>query len=180
MIYEAWIDDGYEWVNACDPEDYEVFWRFNGEPLSGSWRPIPVRRVPADARSAFRPADFPWLGGHALVMRRTAVDALRDLLERDGEVLPLSTRDEVDLYVLNARVIDAMDKARSVVVMIAGTSRIQYIEHLVLVRSAVEGADVFRLPHRASATYVSERFVERVHRAGLVGLVFNKVCESDG
>lgn len=49
------------------------------------------------------------------------------------------------------------------------------IRKVAFVASAIEGVDLFRLPHRASSTYVSERFVERVRTAGLRGLVFNKV-----
>ena len=41
--------------------------------------------------------------------------------------------------------------------------------------SAIRGEDIFRLPHRASATYVSERFVARVNAANLRGLEFNEV-----
>lgn len=48
------------------------------------------------------------------------------------------------------------------------------IERVAFVQSAIEGLDLFRLPHRSTPTYVSERFVERVKSAGLRGLIFNK------
>jgi hypothetical protein len=48
-----------------------------------------------DDRHACKPSDFPWLGGHALILRTTAVEALRDLLEANGE-LPLATADGVE------------------------------------------------------------------------------------
>ena len=46
---------------------------------------------------------------------------------------------------------------------------------VAFVPSAIRGEDIFRLPHRASATSVSERFVECVNAANLRGLEFNEV-----
>jgi hypothetical protein len=174
-IYVPEGAEGFECVNAVDDQDYEVFRQLKGQPRAATWKPIAVRRVRADDREAFNPSDFPWLGSHALVMRRGAVDALRDILDANGEVLPLSTDDGVELHVLNARVIDAMDEANSSLMRFPETNRIMLIKRIAFVPTAIQGADVFRLPHRASPTYVSDHFVERVEAAGLRGLVFNKV-----
>jgi hypothetical protein len=171
-IYRPMVAEGFEWVNAVRPADYEVFLSFDGKPRASTWEPLPFRRVRPDARSKFLPSDFPWLGGHALVMRRSAVDALRDLLDANGEVLPLSTTDGVELFVLNARVVDALDEARSSLRRFPSSGRIMSIDKPVFVPSAIEGRDLFRLPHRAMPTYVSERFVERVREAGLKGIDF--------
>lgn len=103
------------------------------------------------------------------------MDALRDILAVNSELLPLSTDDGVELYVLNARSIDALDEANSLLMRFPGTNRIMHIQRVAFVASRIEGVDVFRLPHRASSTYVSERFVERVMATGLRGLVFNEV-----
>ena len=174
-LYEPLVAEGYEWVATHAMKDYEVFLEFDGLPKAAAWIPIRVRRARADARQAFTPSDFPWLGSHALVMRRTAVDALRDILEAHGEILPLLTDDGVELSVFNSRVVDALDESRSSLLNFPGTNRIMYISKVAFVRSAISDVDIFRLPHRASSTYVSERFVARVHRAGLRGLEFNKV-----
>lgn len=175
VIYEPLVAEGYEWVNAVQDEDYEVFLQLDGQPRASTWKPIAVRRVRADERQAFNPSDFPWLGSHALIMRRAAVDALRDILDANGEVLPLSTDDGLELFVLNARIVDALDEANSSLMKFPGTDRIMRIKRIAFVTSKIEGIDLFRLPHRASSTYVSERFVERVRAAGLRALVFNKV-----
>ena len=171
--FEPLVREGYEWINCLNQADYEFFAGFDGSPHIAGWNPIPVRRVRADSRQAFKPSDFPWLGSRALVMRRSAVDALRDILDRNGEILPLSTDDGVDLFVLNARVIDALDEASSSLTKFPGTNRIMRLKSVAFVPSAIEGVDLFRLPHRGSATYVSERFVGRVKAAGLHGLAFN-------
>jgi hypothetical protein len=178
-IYEPLVADGYEWINCYDDSDYEVFVGLDGSPRSQQWRPVKVRRVRADEDQEFTPSDFPWLGAHALVMRRKVVDALRDILNAHGEVLPLATDDNVELFVFNARTVDALDEARSSVMKFPGTNRIMRIKQAAFIEPAVRGLDIFRLPHRASSTYVSERFVERVNAAGLAGLEFNKVWPSE-
>ena len=174
-VFEPMVQRGYEWINCADPADYEVFTSFDGSVRGAEWRPIPVVRVPADAQHEFKPSDFPWLGSDALVMRRTAVDALRDILDVNGELLPLVTDDGVELFVLNARVTDALDIAKSSLMMFPGTQRILRVKKVAFVTSAIDGRDLFRLAHRASSTYVSDRFVNRVREANLCGLVFNKV-----
>ena len=174
-VFEPLVRKGYEWINCVNQVDYELFVGFDGTSRGATWKPIPVRRVRADKRHDFKPSDFPWLGSDALVMRRAAFGALNDMLEANGEVLPLSTDDGVDLFVLNARVIDALDEANSSLMKFPGTNRIMRITKLAFIPTAVRGVDIFRLPHRASSTYVSNRFVDRVNAAGLRGLEFTQV-----
>lgn len=174
-VFAPIVREGYEWVNCVNQDDYEVFAGFDGLPRAGTWKPIRVRRVSAQEGRIAEPSDFPWLGSDALVMRRSAVDALRDILDANGEVLPLSTDDGVDLFVLNARVINALDEANSSLMKFPGTDRIMRIKKAAFLRSAIVSADLFRLPHRASSTYVRERFVERINVAGLRGLAFEPV-----
>ena len=176
-IFEPLVAEGFEWVNTCDEQDYEVFRAFDGQPQASNWQPIKVRRVRADARQAFNPSDFPWLGS-ALVMRRKAVESLRDILEAHGEVLPLATDDGTELFVFNARAVDALDETRSSVIRFPETGRVMHIMEIAFVDEAIRNLDMFRLPHRGSPTYVGERFVDRVNAAGLIGLTFKRVWSS--
>jgi hypothetical protein len=171
--------DGFECVNACNPNDYETFFAFDGQSVLDHWTPVRVRRVRADARQACNPSDFPWLGSQALVMRRTAMEALHDILKADGEILPLATDDDVELFAFNARVRDAMDAARSSLVKFPGTDRIMQVKRIAFTASAIQDVHIFRLPHRGSATYVSQHFVDRVTSSALVGLQFNCVWNSE-
>jgi hypothetical protein len=132
-----------------------------------------MRRVRMDERSGFKPSDFPWLGSDVLVMRPRAVLALRPMLEAHGEILPLATDDDVKLFALNVtRVLDALDQEKSSILRIPGTNRIMDIKKAVFRDELLQGVDIFRLPHRASPTYVSQRFVDAVAAAGLEGLEF--------
>lgn len=176
MIFEPMVREGYEWINCANDADYEVFAAFDGSPRAEHWRPVLVRRVRADEHHEFKPSDFPWLGTDALVMRKKAVDALRGMLETSGEVLPLATEDGTELFVLNiTRVLDAVDEQHSQILRFPGSDRIMRIKSIVFREPIVRGVDIFRLPHRASSTYVSDRFVEAVQAAGLKGLLFNRV-----
>ena len=172
-IFQPVCAEGYEWVNPCDSTDYRIFSEFDGRPRSDSWKPIKVRRVRPDDKLGFNPSDFPWLVSDALVMRRTALDALRDILEVHGEVLPLATDDGVDLFVHNTRTVDALDRERSSMEYFPdATNQIMSIHKLVFLESAIRDLDMFRLSQQGLPTYVSERFVERVKSAGLRGLDF--------
>lgn len=177
MIFEPLVMDGYEWVNCYDDADYETFWSFDGSQKGTTgWTPVKVRRVRADERQAFSRSDFPWLGAHALVMRKNAVEALRAILEANGEILPLATDDGTELYVLNVtRVLEAVDEQRSDILRFPESGRIMRVRSIAFIERVVHGIDIFRLPHRASSTYVSDRFVKAVQEAGLEGLEFKQV-----
>ena len=178
MIFKPLVLDDFEWINVHNPNDYETFVTFDGHSLADHWRPVRVRRVQADARHGCKPSDFPWLGSHALVMRRSAMEALQDIWRADGEILPLATDDDVELFVFNAQVKNAMNEAGSSLVMFPETNRIMQVKQIAFIEAVIHGVNVFRLPHRASATYVSQHFVDRVTSAGLCGLEFNCVWTS--
>jgi hypothetical protein len=65
------------------------------------------------------------------------------------------------------------------VLRVPGTDQVMYMMQTSFIEGAIEGNDIFRLSHRGSLTYVSERFVDRVTAAGLVGLVFKSVWSSE-
>jgi hypothetical protein len=178
-IFEPVVGKGYEWVNTCNDDDYEVFWSLDGQSRAADWKPIRVTRVRADERKDFKQSDFPWLGSHALVLSKPAVEALADIMAANGELLPLIDAGGMELFVFNARVVDALDEKRSRLVRFPGTQQIMRVDRHSLVPEVVAPLDIFRLPHKASPTYVSERFIERVRSAELRGLVFNRVWTNE-
>lgn len=173
-IYKPQGADNYEIATFDHDEDYDILLTLDGQPRAATWRPVKVSRTKAP-REAGYPSDFPWMGSSKLIMRRTAVDALRDILDAHGEILPLATDDGVELFIYNAKVVDALDEASSTVSKFPNTDRIMAIKKVAFVKSAIEGLDIFRLSRWPNTSYVSERFVERVNQAGLRGLVFNEV-----
>src|SRR5262249_56741073 len=89
-IYMPLSAEGFE---LCHPERQDDFETLNvqidGTPRLAMWRPIPVRLVHEDAGKKLVGSDSPWLGSHALIFRRSAIDKLGALLEEHGELLPL-------------------------------------------------------------------------------------------
>jgi hypothetical protein len=173
VIFQPLVKEGFEWINACAESDYEIFLSFDGSSRASTWKPVKVRRVRADERQAAKASDFPWLGAHALVMRRQVIDTIGDLLSKYGEILPLSTEDGTELFVLNVtNVLDALDEKRSELTRFRESNRIMRIKKPVFKPAMIANAEIFRLPYRASPTYVSQIFVDRVNGVGLEGLEF--------
>lgn len=170
-IYEPTLAEGYEFINCCLDADYEVFEALDGSPQGSRWNAVKVTLIRNDEGKNLAPCDFPsWPGAPALVMGKRAVDALCDILDSNGEVLPLASDDSTELFVLNAQTIDALDEEHSDIWRIPGSGRIGRIMKVAFQENALCDVDVFRLPHRGSAVYVSQRFVDRVNESGLVGL----------
>ena len=173
MIYEPAPAEGYEWVNTVSPEDYDVFWSFDGKSLTSSWAPIRVRFVSSDEYHSAMRSDFPWLGSHALVLRKRAIDVLQPILRGQAEILPLVADDTQELAILNVtRVLDALCISQSEIIRFPGTDRIMKVIRPEFREELLANVDIFRLPFRASSTYVSQRFVDAIDRAGLKGLRF--------
>ncbi|RHX89055.1 imm11 family protein [Leptospira stimsonii] len=173
-FYRLWPKNGFEWVNAVNPDDYEYFHELRGEPFAGEWKPIEVRRVKADENKPARISDFPWLGGHALILRDSAIRALSTFLLKDGELLSLVCDDGTPLYIFNSRLVDALNYDLSSVTYFPGTNRIMHLADVVLIEERLQTVDIFRLPHRASPTFVSQAVREAVVAADLKGLDFEE------
>ncbi|GAB4514547.1 MAG: hypothetical protein Tsb0020_33090 [Haliangiales bacterium] len=175
-IYDPIGIDNCQLVHFVNGEDYELLASFDGTSRKQTWRPVRVKIVDYSPRMKSPMCDFPWLGCHPLILRTRAVMALRDIFDAYGELLPLATDDDVTLFVFNAWATDALDEARSELIRVPGSTQIAFIDKPVFIDDNVRGRDIIRPRGRAMPTYVSERFVERVERAGLVGLEFDLVA----
>jgi hypothetical protein len=174
VFYEFDGEDDYEIACTIDDGDYEKFLFLTDE----DWTPVRVRLTRADWRQKAMRSDFPSLGTGALTMRESSRKALEDIIDGNGECLPLLLEDGSTMIVFKAQVIDALDNGRFEIDRIPGTDKIMLVRKPHFIASKLSGVDVFRLPHRASSTHVSERFVDRVKELGLKGIVFKKVWSS--
>ncbi|MBK9259272.1 MAG: hypothetical protein IPM54_05490 [Polyangiaceae bacterium] len=179
-IYHALRPDGYEIVNTVGGyEDGDALRALGGSSRKHDWKPILVERVRGTRRRGFKPSDLT-CSPTAFVLRRSAVDALQDIIDAHGEVLPLATSDGVELFVFNPRfVIDAFDRERSIFEQVPETN-ILWIRKYVFIETAIRGIDIFRMPiPGAHSLFFSDRFVERVKAAKLKGTDFIKLWSSD-
>lgn len=169
-IYEVMPRDGYEWINLVNDNDYEIFDTLDGERMGSSWQPLRVKVVGPTKRRKFQRSDFPWLGGYALVMRASAADCLRDILESNGEILPIFGDDGSDMFVFNSKILDALDVCHSSLINFPGTDRIMKILKHSFLEDVILKSDIFKLPYKGSSTFVSQKFFDRVISSNLRGL----------
>jgi hypothetical protein len=169
--------DGYcRLLVATDEERKVLDGQFRGVPMSlAAWKPIKVVRMYSEPENLIKP-----LGDRAaidawsdpMVLSRRALDELVPYIGRFGQVLPL-TFDECDYSLFNiTNVVDAVDLDASETVRYpdGGLSRIR---SYVFRPKAVRDHWIFKIPQYAKGfAFVTDRFVEVVHRAGLTGFGF--------
>jgi hypothetical protein len=177
-VYKYTCSRGYELINCVDRPQSEAFGELNGEPRTKRWEPVRVRRARQSLREGFRPSDSPF-AAYCLVFRRSAVDALRDILDAHGELLPLEDEGGVELFAYNPRALEALDHERTV-----GSrdedGRVYSAGNHVFIPSVVEGVDVFRQVQKGRGNvYFSDRFIQRWKQAKLKGLDFILAWDSD-
>jgi hypothetical protein len=179
-IYERLNATGYEIVNTVNGyDDDEVLRNLYGPSRKHDWKPILVQRDRPTRRGAFKAADLPHSGGE-LILRPSAVDALQDILDAHGEVLPLATEDGVKLFVFNPRfVIDAIDKERSIYEQYPEAGLI-LMNKYVFIEEMIRDIDIFYQSFGQGQICFSDRFVERVKKANLKGTEFIRLWSNDG
>jgi hypothetical protein len=136
--------------------------------IAGTWQPL---RIVGPVR------DFVDLTGimGSFVFSQRAVDALRDLLEANGELLPLKcSTGQYFAYNLTT-VADVLSWKESEIKWLKKPVTAFSIERFVLKPRKLEGLEVFRLPEKPSETFVTEQFVHRAQSAGLKGFRFIRV-----
>jgi hypothetical protein len=177
-IFDTLNANGYEIVTCGSYDDQQVLNHLDGSSRKDGWKPPRVQRVRPTRRSGNKPAELPY-GHTGFFMRRSAVDALKDVLDAHGEVLPLATDDDVELFVLNVRgVLDALDMDRSEIHRIEGTAAVSIRKH-VFIESAIRSVEMFRIPLDPNIIYFTDRFVQRVKAAKLKGTDFIKLWSSE-
>ncbi|SFU22685.1 DUF1629 domain-containing protein [Mesorhizobium sp. YR577] len=161
------VIEGQEWIFPTDDDDYEFFFALDGRVIQ-DWI-APVMKLDTEERTY---SDFPWLGEHAPILRKPAVDALAPVLIEYGQLLPMKGE---EVWLFNATtVLDALDRERSRIAYF-DNGDILDIEHHVFRKETIGTAEIFKMPMRASAVYVTGSFVERVRTAGLRGVSFAPV-----
>lgn len=171
--------DGFELCHPVHQRDFErINIEVNGTARQSSWEPLPVQLVHIDQGQKLVESDSPWLGAHALIFKKTAVDSMGSALREYGELLPLSCS-EASLWIYNPmRVVDALDESASSLLRF-DNGKIMLIQRHVFRANLLQGNDVFKIPSlRVSPTFVSQRFVDRWNEAGLKGLEFKQVWAS--
>jgi|SRR5581483_7735548 len=117
--------------------------------------------------------DYPCVNLTVPAFSRRAVDALRDFLEPNGELLPLASP-LGEYYAYNVTTVaDILDHKRSEIVWFnerhVSALRIRRYE---CIPEKLTGLSIFRLVEMSSSTFVHQVFVDRVREHGLQGFHF--------
>jgi hypothetical protein len=175
-VFRCWPSDGYEWATTVNLGDHEVFLSFDSKPLRSRWQPISVELVAPDQRHPPpKPADFPWLGSHALVMKPRAREALGEFLEGYGELLSLQCQD-TQLWIFHClTILDALDFHTTDLTRLPSGGIMELISP-VFIPNVIEGKALFKIPQMLrSQLFVTDEFVERVSATSLTGLEFRQL-----
>jgi hypothetical protein len=138
--------------------------------LAGAWRAPRVRGRVTEMN------DYPCVDLVFPAFSARASDALRDLLEPHGELLPLDS-DRGDYHLFNVtRIVDGLDAARSVCEFWSDppTTAID-IERYAFRAEVVSDLPIFRVYEDPMTTLVTEPFVARVRERGLQGFLFHRL-----
>ena len=143
--------------------------------MAPTWEPQPViGRV--------RPQnDYPCVNLTIPAFSRKAVDALRDFLEPNGELLPLvSSVGEYYAYNVTS-VVDILDLDRSDIQWFSGPRVLAiHIRRYECLPGRLEGLSIFRIVEDSATPYVTQVFVDRVKENGLQGFDVLKLWPHDG
>lgn len=169
-VYKFEVLEGQEWIFPADDDDYETFSAMEGTVIQ-DWI-APVMKLDTADRTY---SDFPWLGEHTSFLKKPAIDALAPVLAAYGQLLPVKG-EEVWLF-NTTMVLDALDLEQSKIAYF-DNGDILDIERHAFREASIGVVEIFRLPIRASAIYVTGSFVDRVRDAGLRGVSFAHVWTS--
>ena len=138
--------------------------------LAKLWKPLRVK-------GRVQPyQDFPGVNLVYPAFSKRACDALRDMLEPNGELLPLNS-DCGEYYFYNiATVIDALDVANSKCFFFSERPSLAVrIDSFAFHEEKLAGGTIFRIVEWPIKTIVSNHFVDRVRDCGLNGFNFRKI-----
>jgi hypothetical protein len=136
--------------------------------LMPGWRPLKVHgRVR-------RFNDFPGVGLLPAFSER-AVNALRDFLEPNGELLPLESSIGSYFAFNCTTIVDAIDLRRSEIKWIIEPYSAFGVLKYELLPDRLIGRTIFHMPETSDDLYVNQTFVDRAQDAGLKGMYFVKV-----
>ncbi len=136
--------------------------------LAPTWKPLQVKgRV-----RLFN--DFPCVSGYPAFSAK-AVEALRDMLEPNGELLPLETSVGTYFAYNPTSVKDALDRKNSEINWLKEPISIFRVDHYEFLADQLSGLTIFKIPEHTMHIYVTQAFVDRAVQHNLMGFDFRLV-----
>ncbi len=177
-VYQLRADHAHHrWLGTAQSTMKPIGLLLRGKPLKAVWDPPLLEDLLDDELPDGPVADCAHFDGGP-TFSRAAVDHLRDLLEPNGELLPVRYPGG-EYFVYNVMtVVDALDESRSDILWSDDGQRILNIRRHELRADRIGEATIFRLPRSGNPVpYVTPPFVERVQGSGLTGFMFELVWQ---
>ena len=168
----------YQGLIVTQGNPHEFYHRFNGLPMKPSWKDVTVDWDPDTRRKP--KGDFPDLFTHIPVFTPKAATALADLLQGNGELLPILIGGEEYVLFNVTRVTDALDESRSEIIRFDDSPKILNIEIHCFFQEKIGNTTIFKIPQVPTMdVFVTEEFVDRVRSARLKGFKFTLLWSSE-
>ena len=145
-------------------------WRANYQ----TWQPRSLRgawsapEVDGDLRKF---NDYPCINLIYPAFSQRAVDMLRDILEPNGELLPVRHKIGTYYFYNCTRLVNCVDLAKSKTIKLKD-GVVTSIDQLVFIDEMLEDLTVFKVRTQVFQLFCTQRFVDRVDAAGLKGFLF--------
>lgn len=159
---KGWLDDDF-----CSTDIKAQGRAWSVAPLAPFW-------TPQEVVGRVRPFnDYPCVNLLQPAFSRRAIDALRDFLEPNGELLPLvSSVGEYYAYNITT-VVDILDQKRSEIEWMDDQHIVaQTISRFECFAEKMAGLSIFHIVEKPTSTFVTQPFVDRVREHGLQGFHF--------
>lgn len=148
---------------------------FNYETIE-QWKSVKVV-IHKDAASNydgrdFPPSDYPEIGVMPVFSCR-AVEALREVLNDNGKLLPLVFEGKTNAYYAwkPTRIADVLNEAESEVKRFK-SGKVMNVISYEFEPEKIDGLTIFKIPQQRGRLYVTDEFIQRVEEAGLTGFSF--------
>ena len=175
------MPDDYDSIDIINDEDFTLDDALDGTSRIATWQTLNMRYF-----SEVEPPDYPKCDYPSFInipcFSPKAAEALQDLLEGNGELLPLDVSGD-PYYMFNiTNVIDCLDYDKSDIDSYTkeGSIKILGVVESVLLDEKINSSCIFKLPEFLySYHYVTQPFVDRVEECGLTGFNFQLIYDSD-
>lgn len=137
--------------------------------LKRIWRPVKVEGRVREFN------DYPCINLLIPAFSERAVKALRNILEENGELLPLSSKLRKYFAYNVTTIADVLDGRKSTVEYYPDSRRAMWIERYEFRASKLKSLSIFAIPDDPGQLYVTDVFRAAVETAGLDGFDFVKV-----
>lgn len=154
----------------------EMWDKFRGKSLKEIW-PAKVKYQYLSKRTARGDFPYDFQSSSYLILSLRAADALRDLLEPEGEFYPIECDENPQLTAWwPTKLCDALDKIRSEILWFdeEEKKRPAYVKRFWFLEKKIGDIPIFQIPEDFNF-FVTDRFLRRVRERKLKGFGFRKL-----